>query len=228
MDNQVIIGTPPIVVHIRRSARARKYALRISNADGRVNLTVPARASLDQAVDFAKRQEVWLHKNLAKRAPLVIPSFGEIFVFEGQDLRIQPVTGRRVQRIGDILQVPDDPDKLAARLRGFCKVQARERLVAASEKYAHMLGVSFGRVTLRDTRTRWGSCTQSGDLMYSWRLILAPALVLDYVAAHEVAHLVELNHSAAYWDVVRQICPLYQRHRDWLRTKGSQLHQVQI
>jgi predicted metal-dependent hydrolase len=90
------------------------------------------------------------------------------------------------------------------------------------------VGRSYTSLALRDTRSRWGSCSPDGRLMYSWRLIMAPPQVLDYVAAHEVAHLVELNHSPAYWRVVTGICPDWKRHRDWLRTHGSSLHRLRF
>jgi predicted metal-dependent hydrolase len=110
----------------------------------------------------------------------------------------------------------------------FLKALARERLAEASDRHAAALGRGFGRLTLRDTRSRWGSCSPDGRLMYSWRLIMAPPPVLDYVAAHEVAHLVELNHSPAYWKVVTGICPDWKVHRNWLKTQGSGLHRLRF
>ena len=98
---------------------------------------------------------------------------------------------------------------------------ARERLQAASERFATQVDRKINRVTLRDTRSRWGSCSEAGNLMYSWRLILAPSDVLTYVAAHEVAHLVEMNHSQAFWDVVADLCPNYAEPRKWLRQEGA-------
>src|SRR5690606_4279045 len=110
----------------------------------------------------------------------------------------------------------------------FLKTVARDRLATASDRYAVALGRPYGRLTLRDTRSRWGSCSAAGDLMYSWRLVMAPAEVLDYVAAHEVAHLAEMNHSPAFWDVVARLCPDYRRHRTWLRANGGALHRVRF
>lgn len=226
MDKPHLIGTPPIALFIHRSRRAKKFSLRISNADGKVSLTVPGRSSLRDALDFAQRQVGWLQKNLAARLPGMTPEFGGSFPFGGRDLRLVQSTERHIRIQDDALLMPGTQAQLGGRLRGFCKVQAREQLVAASQKYADLLGVNFCRITLRDTRSRWGSCTEAGNLMYSWRLIMAPPLVLDYVAAHEVAHLKELNHSVAYWQQVRRICPDFQDHRGWLRKHGNQLHQI--
>jgi predicted metal-dependent hydrolase len=97
-------------------------------------------------------------------------------------------------------------------------------LVQASDHYAAKIGRRVTRVTLRDTRSRWGSCTAEGALMYSWRLIMAPPEVLRYVAAHEVAHLVEMNHSNRFWAVVEGLYPGWQTQRAWLRSHGGALH----
>lgn len=111
---------------------------------------------------------------------------------------------------------------------GFLKTQARARLVAASDMYAARLGQPYRRITLRDTRSRWGSCSSQGALMYSWRLILAPPRVLHYVAAHEVAHLSEMNHSPAFWAVVAQLFGPCDAERRWLRQEGAALHRIRF
>jgi predicted metal-dependent hydrolase len=105
---------------------------------------------------------------------------------------------------------------------------ARVRLVGASDAYSERLGKSYARISIRDTRSRWGSCSSSGTLMYSWRLIMAPDVVLDYVAAHEVAHLAEMNHSAAYWDGVQRIFGDYKPARRWLKKEGNMLHRYRF
>lgn len=114
---------------------------------------------------------------------------------------------------------PAGPAVLAA-----LKCLARDRLAEASDRHATAIGRKVGRITLRDTRSRWGSCTSEGNLMYSWRLILAPPEVLDYVAAHEVAHLVHMDHSRAFWAQVERLMPGHKSARDWLRREGTGLH----
>ncbi|WP_415011944.1 M48 family metallopeptidase [Amaricoccus sp.] len=109
---------------------------------------------------------------------------------------------------------------------GWLREEARRDVVDASRRHAAQLGVKAGRVTLRDPRSRWGSCSHAADLMYSWRLVMAPPVVLDYVAAHEVAHIVELNHSPAFWSVVSRLMPGYAAPREWLRVNGSSLHRI--
>jgi predicted metal-dependent hydrolase len=116
------------------------------------------------------------------------------------------------------------PEHLPRRVRDYLKREAKRELEAASRRYAAMLGVTVKRVAVRDQTSRWGSCTSDGVLSYSWRLILAPSHVLDYLAAHEVAHLVEMNHSRAFWRAVARICPEWERAKGWLSAHGTALH----
>ncbi len=224
MAEHIEIGDPPIPVQIKRSARAKRYSLRISNSDGGISLTVPKYAALREAMDFAREQEGWMRKHLAKQLKPLPLGFGGTVLFDGEYRRIEPGTGRAVQFADGVLYVPGTADKLPAKLRGYFKTMARERMVAASVHYADLLGKPIGRITLRDTRSRWGSCTSDGNLMYSWRLIMAPRPVQAYVAAHEVCHLVEMNHSTAYWALVAGIFPEYKTRRSWLKHNGTVLH----
>ena len=124
--------------------------------------------------------------------------------------------------------VPGPQDKAGKRLAGHLKALARARLAEASDHYAAKLGRPYSAITLRDTRSRWGSCTAEGRLMYSWRLILAPPEVLDYVVAHEVAHLAQMNHSPAFWAEVERLYGSYAAPRGWLRRQGSDLHRYRF
>ena len=220
----VLPGSPPVDITLRRSARARRFSLRVSRLDGRVTLSLPLRARETEAMAFARAQEGWLRAALARMALPEAVAIGTVLPVEGRMLRVVQGTGRGVRIEADALLVPGDPAQAGARVAGFLKAQARGRLVAASGHYAELLGVGFSGVTLRDTRSRWGSCSASGGLMYSWRLIMAPPSVLTYVAAHEVAHRVEMNHSAAFWAVVTRVYPGWQAQRRWLHDDGQALH----
>lgn len=226
MAEIIHIGTPPIPIMISRSERARRYSLRISNKDGKARLTVPKYSDVDAAIRFAMSQEVWLRKHLAKYTPQKALKVGDILVVEGQELAISAGQGRAVKIQDGRLLVPGRPEQLSAKLRGYLKARARDRLVPLSDHYASKLGQKIGKVTLRDTTSRWGSCTSDKNLMYSWRLILAPPRVLEYVAAHEACHLVEMNHSDRYWALVASIFPDYNEQRAWLRRHGTSLHQI--
>ena len=186
---------------------------------------MPARAALSEAQAFARAHEDWLRTALSRQPVRRVVEVGALLPVEGALLAIGSGHGRGVQRRDDSLLVGGDPATLAPRLQAWLKALARERLAAASDRHAAALGRKVTQISLRDTRSRWGSCTAKGRLMYSWRLILAPPTVLDYVAAHEVAHLVQMNHSDAFWAVVEQLYPGWQRQRDWLRGReGQALH----
>lgn len=222
----VLPGSPPIDIVMKRSARARRFSLRVSRLDGRVTLTLPARARESEAVRFLQAQEGWLRQTLSEmpEAAGEAVGIGTLLPVEGRMLRLESATGRSVRVEGERLLVPGDPAQAGARVAAWLKVLARDRLARDSAHFAGLVGRSYSRLTLRDTRSRWGSCAPDGALMYSWRLILAPPPVLSYVAAHEAAHLVEMNHSAAYWAIVTRICPGWKRERAWLRSEGQALH----
>jgi hypothetical protein len=226
----VLPGSPPVEVHLRRSARARRFSLRVSRLDGRVTLSMPLRAREGEALAFLRGHEGWLRETLQALPGSAVErvGIGTALPVEGRVLLLSSGSGRAVRAEGDRLLVPGDPSTAGARVAAWLKVLARDRLADASARYAAQVGRPHGALALRDTRSRWGSCSPDGRLMYSWRLILAPPAVLDYVCAHEVAHLVEMNHSPAYWAVVARICPGWQAHRAWLRTEGQALHRFRF
>lgn len=213
-----------VEITLKRSARARRFSLRVSRLDGRVTLSMPLRAREAEAMAFARAQEEWIRTTLAQMPQREGVGIGGVIPVEGRMLRLEQGTGRSVRVSGDALLVPGDPALAGVRAGAFLKALARERLVAASDRYAAEIGRRVVRVTLRDTRSRWGSCAHDGALMYSWRLVMAPPSVLDYVAAHEVAHMVEMNHSDAFWAVVERLYPRWQVQRKWLHNEGQALH----
>ncbi|HEY0276496.1 MAG TPA: SprT family zinc-dependent metalloprotease [Paenirhodobacter sp.] len=219
---------PEVALTLRRSARARRFSLRVSRHDGTVTLTLPLRAPVEEALAFARSQSDWLKRAL-DRVPLTeVPGFGAAIPFEGRDLILTPGTVRAPKVQDGQLVMPEDARRLLPLLLAFLKHCARLRLQAATERHAATLGRGFRKITLRDTRSRWGSCAQDGSLSYSWRLIMAPPSVLDYVAAHEVAHLAEMNHSPAFWAVVRRLRPDYADDRAWLKAEGARLQAIRF
>jgi predicted metal-dependent hydrolase len=221
-------GDPPIPLVLRRSARARRISLRISRLDGRVTLTLPGRLPVREALAFAREKEGWIRTHLAEQVEAVAVTEGIALPLEGVLHEIHPGAGRRVSATGGAITVPGDVDRLPVRLEAYLKTRARDRLAQACDLYAARLGRSYSRITLRDTRSRWGSCSSQGALMFSWRLILAPPEVLQYVAAHEVAHLKEMNHSRAFWAEVEAIFGAYEEPRAWLRENGPLLHRYRF
>jgi len=217
-------------VQLRRHAQARRYTLRVRAADHAVVLTMPLRGSVKEARAFAERNGGWIAARL-KRLPQPIP------LADGLELPLRGVPHRIAHRVGargtvwieagntmPLLCVAGAPAHLARRVRDFLKREAKRDLETASRRYAALLGVAVRRVSVRDQSSRWGSCTAAGVLSYSWRLILSPPHVLDYLAAHEVAHLIEMNHSRKFWRVVAGICPEWQRAKGWLNAHGAALH----
>jgi predicted metal-dependent hydrolase len=182
------------------------------------------RTSEKAAISFLQDKEAWVRKHLSTLPQERVAHIGGQIPFLGRALTIAAGTGRAARAEGDQLLVPANPDMLGTRIEAFLKLQAKMRLRAASDKYANLLGTQYARLTIRDTRSRWGSCTSEGNLMYSWRLVMAPEAVLDYVAAHEVAHRLEMNHSDRFWAHVEDVCPDFEQHRAWLRTDGQELH----
>ncbi len=225
MKQLILPGEPPVTVNLRVSARAKRLSLRVSQLDRKVSLTLPRRASLREARAFLDERAEWVRKHLASAPePRRLAPGGEV-LFAGRAHRLV-ASGGRSARLGDgVITLPlSAPERTGPRLAALFKAQARARLGEASSRHAAALGRQFTALTLRDTRSRWGSCTSEGRLMYSWRLVMAPPEVLDYVAAHEVAHLVEMNHSPAFWQNVARLCPDYRARRQWLRQNGAILH----
>ena len=231
----VKIGSSSYTIQLRRHRRARRYTLRIHPSRREAILTMPPRGNLYEAKDFAQRHGAWIAARLGglpKAAPF---SHGASVPLRGVAHRIVHRAGVRgtvwpeTRDSGDkILCVAGDSEFIDRRVHDFLKREARSALTAASHRYAEELGVKVKRITIRDQSSRWGSCTSAGSLSFSWRLILAPPYVLDYLAAHEVAHLVEMNHSPRFWKVVAKICPATERAKRWLDTHGNDLHRYGI
>ncbi|MWD27152.1 DUF45 domain-containing protein [Aquicoccus sp. SCR17] len=228
MVTRLLPGNPPVPLLLRRSARARRISLRVSALDGRVTLTLPRHASEAEALRFAEEKGDWLRRHLDRRPEEVRLAHGASLPLEGRETRLVAGRGRAVMLEGATLAVPGDPEGAGPRLRGWLKARARDRLVEACDRHAARLGQGYDRITLRDTRSRWGSCSSTGGLSFSWRLIMAPPEILDYVAAHEVAHLAEMNHSPAFWRVVERLYGPHREARSWLRQEGPALHRYRF
>ncbi|WP_068301767.1 SprT family zinc-dependent metalloprotease [Pararhodobacter sp. CCB-MM2] len=219
-------GPPPLAVQVKRSARARRLALKVSRLDGAVTLTLPQRASMKHALAFLNERRDWLAEALAGLEGPEIVGPGTLLPVEGTALRVTPAALRSARIEDGALLVPQA--RPAAAALAWLKLRARDRLAERVAFHAARLGRRAGKLTLRDTRSRWGSCTVEGDLMFSWRLIMAPPPILDYVAAHEVAHLAQMNHSPAFWAEVSKLFPDWQTARNWLRSDGAQLHRYRF
>ncbi len=226
-EGAMMVGDPPLPVRISRSRRARRLSLSVSRLDGGARLTAPAACSRTEIRAFLAAHQTWLAEAVA-RAPAPAPlTDGAVIPFEGRPIRLRHAPGRRGVALAPdepALLVGGAPAALGRRALVWLREQARAALSARSAVHARALGVTVARLSIKDTRSRWGSCSATGAIAYSWRLILAPPDVLDYVAAHEVAHLRELNHSARFWALVAERRPDWRCQRDWLKRHGAELH----
>ena len=226
----ITVGEDTLDVIFRRHAQARRLVLRLNTHATAVLVTVPKGVSRARALEFTERSRQWIAEHVQKRGGNIHLRPGNILPLRGEEFEIRQVTSRRgtvmVDPMTRVIHVPGDPEHIPRRLLDWLKAAARADLTAASQHYAQKMGVSFRRVTIRDQRSRWGSCSASGDLSYSWRLILAPDYVLDYVAAHEVAHLKHLDHSPRFWRLVLTHCKDAARAKDWLKAHGHDVHRV--
>lgn len=217
-----------VAVEVRVSERARNYRLSVPH-HGVPVLTIPALGRWSEAEAFLDRHTGWLAARLRRVAKPVSFRAGALVPLRGVEHRIVAtgsVRGRVEKTVVDdapALLVPGEPAHRPRRLADWLKAEAQRDLDRRVLVHARRLEVTVRSVALRSQSTRWGSCSSTGRLSFNWRLVLAPPFVLDYVAAHEVAHLVEMNHSPAFWDTVERTLPTMERGRAWLKANGRQL-----
>jgi predicted metal-dependent hydrolase len=220
------------LVRLRRHRQARRYTLRVVAVTREAVLTMPPRGSFREAREFAEKHGAWIASRLdrlPRAAPfehgVEVPLRGVVHaIFHRRSARGTVWTeiagdGRRLLCVAS-----SDAAHVSRRVTDFFKREAKRDLEAAVTRYAERLGVEVRRISIRDQVSRWGSCSTSGALSFSWRLVLAPRFVLDYLAAHEVAHLLEMNHSPRFWRLLGRICPDMDRAKAWLDARGTDLH----
>ncbi|MHA3978301.1 M48 family metallopeptidase [Halovulum sp. GXIMD14794] len=222
------LDDPHVTVAIRQSARAKRLTLRLASGTGRLTLTVPRGVPVSEMRRFLHANRQWIESRTAALPDVQVPAPGLRLTVGGEQLTLRQGRGRRIIRQGDEVFVPGDDARFLGAVQGWLKERMREEARASLDRYSGALGLPYARLTLRDPRSRWGSCTSEGNIMLSWRLILAPPNVLDYVAAHEVAHLAEMNHSPGYWRTLAGLLPGYEEPRQWLRAHGAQLHRYRF
>jgi predicted metal-dependent hydrolase len=219
-----VAGTP-VGVTVRRSRRARRLYLRIDPVHADIELILPRGVGLQEGLRFANDKRAWLAGRLAAipaRTPfadgITIPLLGEAVT-----IRHRPDSRHGVERAGNELLVAGASEHVARRVRDWLKAQARSELSARSRICASRVGRDVARVRISDPKSRWGSCSARGGLAYSWRLVLAPPHVMDYVVAHEVAHLIEHNHGRRFWKLVETLVEGAEPAKAWLRRNGNVL-----
>ncbi|MHA1559752.1 MAG: M48 family metallopeptidase [Alphaproteobacteria bacterium] len=219
-----------VSVRLRPNNRARRYTLNLGVGGSDPVLTIPAGGSYDGARYFLERNLGWLETRLSNRPSARPFRPGRVVPVRGVNHRIAHRPNDRgtvrVQKDGrsPVLAIAGDREHLERRLTDWLRRQARTDLEKAVFHYAAAVRARPTAIRLRDPKGRWGSCSSRGTLSFSWRLIMAPPVVLDYLAAHEVVHLREMNHSAPFWRLVHRICPNTDEAEAWLKAHGAGLH----
>lgn len=192
---------------------------------GTIEVVLPQRMPLRAAEEAVRELRPWIDRRLAEagRQRAAVIARGDSLPYLGQTLSLRAEIGRtRVTRRGETLLVPDGPQAQEAIERWYRRM-AREEIRARLDRACAIGGFSYTRLTIRDQRTRWGSCSRGGAMSFNWRLLLAPEAVLDYVVWHEVCHLEFMDHSPRFWGLVSRYCPDHREHATWLRRNAGTL-----
>lgn len=223
---ELLIGRKRVSVAVRASARAKHISLHVDTTTGMVELVLPRGTSRREGLEFAREKAKWIVRHLARMPPLVPFKDGAVIPVLGVNHRVRHRPGARggVWRQGNEIHVSGQAAHLPRRLTDWLKEEAKRAIAASAREKAARIKRKVARVSVREVRSRWGSCSDLGNLNYSWRLIFAPRLVMDYVIAHEVAHLVEMNHGKRFWRVVDRITADSAGSRKWLVKNGARLY----
>ncbi len=216
-------------VVFKRHANARRYIARV-NSQGQIILTLPRGGTQRDALIFANSHYQWLidekRKAIRHQSENGRLSAGGDIWFRGERCTLEVVKdwGRPVLRFGDqALLIADAEMDLARPLARHLRNLAKKEFPVKARRFAENLNLSFSRVAIRDQQTRWGSCSSTGTISLNWRLIMAPPEACDYIVMHELLHLKEMNHSHRFWRLVREACPNYKRHEEWLDAHQHEL-----
>jgi len=231
-DKMALVTKSGQTVHVRLEVnpKARRLILRLDERNREAVAVAPSKRKIGEAAEFARDRLDWIAEHLQALPEHIVLEDGALFKLRGEVCQISLSGQGRLAKFtpGEphILSVPGLAETAGRRAVRFLKKAAKGDLSDAVIRYCDDLGVEARRVTVKDTRSRWGSCTSDGRLAFSWRLIMAPPEVLEYVAAHECAHLLEMNHSPAFWAHVETCRPAWKKERAWLRKNGRDLHAV--
>ncbi|PCI87946.1 MAG: hypothetical protein COB24_04200 [Hyphomicrobiales bacterium] len=219
-----------IEILLSRNKRAKRLTLRQNLSGGNFKLSMPIRGTIAQAEDFCGQHTSWITDKSVNMRDMIMFEHDQHIPLRGGQVKLvflDQLRGQTQQKLNE-LHVTGGTDYAPRRLTTWLKAEAKADILIAIEKYQPLLDVKHNKLTIRDTKSRWGSCSSSKALSFSWRLVLAPPNVLDYVVAHELAHILEMNHSATFWGHVDKVCPHMKDSRNWLKTKGGQLHQIRV
>jgi len=233
-NHQLEIDGNAFCVEVANNARSKRLTLRLK-PDGRgAKVTTPAHVSEREIADFIEKNHHWIAVRIARMPKTTVPEDGVSILFEGVEHKITHLDRRRgiveakLVAGEPTLLVPGEVEHMPRRVVDFMKKQARRKLDVAVVTHAAALNVKPKSMRITDSKSRWGSCSSTRTLSFSWRIVMAPPPVLNYLAAHEVAHLREMNHSQRFWNLVEEICPDMRQQKTWLKRHGSALHAVRL
>lgn len=223
------VGVP---ARLSVNPRARRLSIRIDARAGEAVLVAPSERKLGDVVAFARSKAQWMRQRLAERPQGTPLEPGGTVALFGRPTRLVATGGAGAARLtedpdGPLIVSGGEGEAFARRVENLFKRVARETLQARTDVHLRALGLRPVKMSIADPKSRWGSCSpHNRTIRYSWRVIMAPHAVIDYLAAHEVAHLVHADHSPAYWSVVQRLVGDHRPHRKWLRDNGPALHAV--
>lgn len=216
------------LVTVKRSKRAKRVALRLDPVERVINLVVPEKMPLHKAYYFAQNHEDWVKETLNK-LPDVIPfSHGQKLTVFGDEITINVLQNPDKKRIkitveNEHLNIITYHDDYQNRIKTYLKKTAKAGLSDIASEKAALIEKHISSISVRDTKSRWGSCSADGAISFSWRLIFAPYDAIDYVVAHEVAHLQHMDHSKDFWNLCEKLCLNYSAGKNWMKQHGNEL-----
>tara|TARA_R110001592_G_scaffold16881_10_gene71657 strand:+ start:19785 stop:20459 length:675 start_codon:yes stop_codon:yes gene_type:complete len=216
------------LVTVKRSKRARRLALRLDPVERVINLVVPHKMPIEQAYFFAMEHEEWVRQTLEKLPTPILFTHGTTLPIFGDTITLDITIDDNLKRTtlkqyDDVLKVKTYQGDPTTRIKTHLKKIARAGLADMASDKADQINKAVSTVSVRDTKSRWGSCSQDGSISFSWRLIFAPYAAIDYVVAHEVAHMIHMDHSKKFWKVCEQLSCDYKVGKAWMKAHGNEL-----
>lgn len=218
---------------LKINPRAKRMALRLDTRGRVVNLVIPKRASIRSAYHFAREHERWIQQQISTLPDQIHLQDGVQISILGQEITLQIHYNATLKRTDiklekDILSVSTNKEDPTSRIKRFIINHAREKITKLAHEKAALINKKISKIELKDTKTRWGSCSHDGALSFSWRLIFAPMDAFDYVIAHEVAHLKHMDHSPTFWKQCESLSENYSLGKSWMRNNSDLLHRYTL
>ncbi len=228
INHTIHLQNQDIVVNISEAVRAKKLTLRFEPHRHQFKLTIPHKFPQALALQFLESRKDWIAAQYSLKSPLILFQDNEIIPFLGKSLRLKHLnalkTKCQIDSQAELLHIYSASKDIGLTVENWLKLQAKHHINLLATEKANHLKCQIRALRIKELRSRWGSCSIRGNLNFSWRLVLAPYEVFDYVVAHEVSHLQEMNHGPRFWHLVNQLSPYVTYSRDWLYQHGWTLH----